>query len=981
MGKDRNLKMEWRRATTVGLATAILSLWLSGVACSASQGPGRATAEAETAGNAVVYDFESYGAQGWDVSNKSGEKAFFIASVASEEAYEGQNALVLHTNLDYGDPDLGQGMVAAIYAGDLEGKPIKARVYVPVDFPIDYNRPHFLQLFCSDQKGKSLFGTYRNIHFHIPRGQWTEMELVPGRSQPVGGYMDPGFDPSDIVKIGLKIGAGAGSSATYDGPVYLDFVRASRTPLCVPASYRIFDFNQTTAADHASRNFGHGPYWDADPGWNAGAWDGSGISVANGELEIDAQFEIVENNDSLRKGFVYVETLPNFGLSRQTNRKLRAEMRFDPPFPPDGLSVSFWVYDRVDAGPEYKWYRSREIKAGGSAVNEIVFDLDDPEHYDPVCADCLGHEDLNEQSLKNILKAGLQFWSDIDYSGTIRIDNVTVGGAVKPPDGSGAIRGFVRRDGSDLSLNGKPYRFAGANNYYLFYKSPWMIDNLMKTLSKNGIQALRTWAFCDGKAPFADDGDGLPDGNEGSCLQPEKGLYYEPSWKHFDYILERASHYGIRLILPLVNYWSDLDSETGQNSFGGMFQYLEWCGIAPDYDPDGKIRNKDLFYSNECARQAYKDYVEFVLQRVNTLTGIRYKDDPAILAFELANEPRCQNGEHCNGSRFLDWVEEMAAFFKSIDGNHLLAVGDEGFFARTGESDNYYNGYFGVDWEALLAVENIDFGTVHMYPDHWEKDLNWTHAWIENHVVAAEEAGKPILIEEYGYLEKTGRPAVYEEWFRRFEANPAPGVDGSLIWMIADVVNPGEPGLEIGGKVYQPDFDGFSICEPDEEMALLAEHAANMRDDDGDGLSNGLEKVGCTSENKMDTDGDGIPDGLEDKNKNNRRDGNETDPCKADTDDDNFSDSEEKCAGTDPLNSSSFPTVVCTDPLASCEGCHTESLSCEIRIEDAVDVCLANKQANSTGLVFVGPGDYCQGTVEIGEGVVLLFKSGAATLR
>ncbi len=67
--------------------------------------------------------------------------------------------MALHTNLAYGDADLGQGMVAVIYAGNLEGKPIKARVYVPVDFPIDSNRPHFLQLFCSDQKGKSLFGT------------------------------------------------------------------------------------------------------------------------------------------------------------------------------------------------------------------------------------------------------------------------------------------------------------------------------------------------------------------------------------------------------------------------------------------------------------------------------------------------------------------------------------------------------------------------------------------------------------------------------------------------------------------------------------------------------------------------------------------------------------------------------------------------------------------------------------------------------
>ncbi len=78
MGKGRKLKMEWRRATTVGLAAAILSLWLSSVACSASQGPDRATA-----GNTVVYDFEREGAQGWEISKKSGENTFSVASVAS----------------------------------------------------------------------------------------------------------------------------------------------------------------------------------------------------------------------------------------------------------------------------------------------------------------------------------------------------------------------------------------------------------------------------------------------------------------------------------------------------------------------------------------------------------------------------------------------------------------------------------------------------------------------------------------------------------------------------------------------------------------------------------------------------------------------------------------------------------------------------------------------------------------------------------
>ncbi|MDQ3230824.1 MAG: hypothetical protein M3Q07_03305, partial [Pseudobdellovibrionaceae bacterium] len=59
--------------------------------------------------------------------------------------------------------------------------------------------------------------------------------------------------------------------------------------------------------------------------------------------------------------------------------------------------------------------------------------------------------------------------------------------------------GFVRRDGSRLTVDGQSFYFAGANQYYLFYKSRAMIDEVLEDASRMGLTVMRTWAFCDGQ--------------------------------------------------------------------------------------------------------------------------------------------------------------------------------------------------------------------------------------------------------------------------------------------------------------------------------------------------------------------------------------------------------------------------------------------------------------------------------------------------
>ena len=50
------------------------------------------------------------------------------------------------------------------------------------------------------------------------------------------------------------------------------------------------------------------------------------------------------------------------------------------------------------------------------------------------------------------------------------------------------------------------------------------------------------------------------------------------------------------------------------------------------------------FFSAPEVKQAYRNWVEHVVTRTNSVTGLKYNEDPAVFAWELANEPRCKGG-------------------------------------------------------------------------------------------------------------------------------------------------------------------------------------------------------------------------------------------------------------------------------------------------------------------------------------------------
>lgn len=113
---------------------------------------------------------------------------------------------------------------------------------------------------------------------------------------------------------------------------------------------------------------------------------------------------------------------------------------------------------------------------------------------------------------------------------------------------------------------------------------------------------------------------------------------------------------------------------------------------------------------------------QVVLNRVNTVTNVTYKEDPTIFAWELMNEPRCPSDP--SGDKLQSWIQEMAVYVKSIDPLHLLEIGSEGFYGpsspdRQRFNPNSFAEQAGTDFVRNHRALGIDFASAHLYPDAW----------------------------------------------------------------------------------------------------------------------------------------------------------------------------------------------------------------------------------------------------------------------
>lgn len=101
---------------------------------------------------------------------------------------------------------------------NLEGVTLRCWIYAPEDSGGSASHPNGLQLFVKDDNWHSEYGTWVNIE----ERQWNEVTLTPSRQTPHWGAMDEDFDPTRIMMVGVKVAAGSGSTARFDGAFYMD---------------------------------------------------------------------------------------------------------------------------------------------------------------------------------------------------------------------------------------------------------------------------------------------------------------------------------------------------------------------------------------------------------------------------------------------------------------------------------------------------------------------------------------------------------------------------------------------------------------------------------------------------------------------------------------------------------------------------------------------------------------------------------------
>ena len=315
---------------------------------------------------------------------------------------------------------------------------------------------------------------------------------------------------------------------------------------------------------------------------------------------------------------------------------------------------------------------------------------------------------------------------------------------------SASTENFVSVDGLHFKKSGKPYYIAGTNMWYAAYLgAPNEVGDrkrLVKELDqlkKIGINNLRVLAVSE-KSDI------------NSAVKPATtngfGNYDENLFIGLDFLLVELAERDMTVVLYLNNYWQ---------WSGGMSQYMSWIDGKPMQDPnvtkdwEGFMARSASFYKSEQAQAEYRKTISKLINRVNTINGKAYKDDPVIMSWQLANEPRPGNDKASAKDKkiYVSWIKDTTDFIRSQDAEHLISTGSEGLWGSVRDQQLFIDAH---------SLPNVDYLTYHMWIRNWswfnqfKPQETWDSAWqkaqdyLQSHIDWANKIKKPIVLEEFG---------------------------------------------------------------------------------------------------------------------------------------------------------------------------------------------------------------------------------------
>lgn len=312
-------------------------------------------------------------------------------------------------------------------------------------------------------------------------------------------------------------------------------------------------------------------------------------------------------------------------------------------------------------------------------------------------------------------------------------------------------RGFVKVRGTELLLNGKPYKFIGTNLWY----APLLASQgeggdrvrLMReldALQRMGVNNLRILVGSDGRRGERTKVE--------PTLQEAPGVYNDTILDGLDYLMAELQRRDMKAVLYLNNSWEwsggykyylDQTAEKRGRKPLPLSSEVSWSEYCDAYSQ---------FSTDTAAQSIFYDYVRFIVGRTNRYTGKPYSEDPALFSWQIGNEPRSFSKEAAAG--FEHWLAETARIIRQADANHLISIGSEGTIGCEGDEALY---------RRICSNPDIDILNVHLWPSNWgwmskeikagdaEQSIFKSLHYINRHIELARQLNKPLVLEEFGY--------------------------------------------------------------------------------------------------------------------------------------------------------------------------------------------------------------------------------------